>query len=92
MKKYCVVGMNSIGHRARPYSIITLFFDKLSNVYSFFCCQTMVLEGGLVPKGLYMTEGDLEREGCPLTEDSIYHSVSLGRGQVSLCNVGLNKR
>jgi hypothetical protein len=42
----------------------------------------MVLEGGLVPKGLYMTEGDLEREGCPLTEDSIYHSVSLGRGQV----------
>ncbi|PSN52190.1 SEC14-like protein 1 [Blattella germanica] len=39
-------------------------------------------EGGLVPKGLYMTEGDLEREGCPLTEDSIYHSVSLGRGQV----------
>jgi hypothetical protein len=40
-----------------------------------------------VPKGLYMTEGDLEREGCPLTEDSIYHSVSLGRGQVSLCNV-----
>jgi hypothetical protein len=40
-----------------------------------------------VPKGLYMTEGDLEREGCPLTEDSIYHSVSLGRGQVSLCNI-----
>jgi hypothetical protein len=40
-----------------------------------------------VPKGLYMTEGDLEREGCPLTEDSIYHSVSLGRGQVSLCSV-----
>ncbi|GFG33633.1 hypothetical protein Cfor_03387, partial [Coptotermes formosanus] len=45
-------------------------------------CRTMVLEGGLVPKGLYMTEGDLEREGCPLTEDSIYHSVTLGRGQV----------
>jgi hypothetical protein len=52
-----------------------------------FCYQTMVLEGGLVPKGLYMTEGDLEREGCPLTEDSIYHSVSLGRGQVSLYNI-----
>lgn len=50
------------------------------------CWQTMVLEGGLVPKGLYMTEGDLEREGCPLTEDSIYHSVSLGRGQVSRDN------
>ncbi|XP_069684497.1 SEC14-like protein 1 isoform X1 [Periplaneta americana] len=45
-------------------------------------CRSLVLEGGLVPKGLYMTEGGLEKEGCPLTEDSIYHSVSLGRGQV----------
>ena len=52
-----------------------------------FCWQTMVLEGGLVPKGLYMTEGDLEREGCPLTEDSIYHSVTLGRGQVRWWNM-----
>lgn len=51
------------------------------------CWQTMVLEGGLVPKVLYLTEGDLEREGCPLTEDSIYHSVSLGRGQVSRDNI-----
>jgi hypothetical protein len=50
----------------------------------------VVLEGGLVPKGLYMTEGDLEREGCPLTEDSIYHSVSLGRGQVSFCSIVYN--
>lgn len=45
-------------------------------------CRGLVQEGGLVPKALYMTEGELEREGCPLTEDSIYHSVSLGRGQV----------
>ncbi|XP_066998063.2 SEC14-like protein 1 [Anabrus simplex] len=45
-------------------------------------CRAMVQEGGLVPKSLYMTEGELEKEGCPLTEDSIYHSVSLGRGQV----------
>ncbi|GLH14610.1 uncharacterized protein GBIM_18966 [Gryllus bimaculatus] len=45
-------------------------------------CRTMVQEGGLVPKSLYMTESELEKEGCPLTEDSIYHSISLGKGQV----------
>nr|CAD7445480.1 unnamed protein product [Timema bartmani] len=42
----------------------------------------MVVEGGLVPKGLYLTGSELEKEGGPLTDDSIYHSVSLGRGQV----------
>ncbi|XP_075220427.1 real-time isoform X2 [Lycorma delicatula] len=45
-------------------------------------CKTKVLEGGLVPKGLYLTEGEMEREGCPMTEDSIYQSVSLSKGQV----------
>lgn len=60
--------------------------DKLSDDVAIFW-QTMVLEGGLVPKGLYMTEGDLEREGCPLTEDSIYHLVTLGRGQVRWWNM-----
>lgn len=29
-----------------------------------------------------MTNGELEREGCSLAEDSIYHSISLGRGQL----------
>lgn len=33
---------------------------------------------------MYMSEVELEREGCPLTEDSIYRSVTLGRGQVRL--------
>nr|CAD7199101.1 unnamed protein product [Timema douglasi] len=42
----------------------------------------MVVEGGLVPKGLYLTGSELEKEGGPLTDDSIYHSISLGRGQV----------
>ncbi|XP_063220835.1 SEC14-like protein 1 isoform X2 [Bacillus rossius redtenbacheri] len=45
-------------------------------------CRTTLIEGGLVPKGLYMSEGDQEKEGGLLTDDSIYRSVSLGRGQV----------
>ncbi|XP_046681100.1 SEC14-like protein 1 isoform X2 [Homalodisca vitripennis] len=45
-------------------------------------CKTKVLEGGLVPKGLYLTEGELEREGGHMTDDTIYHSVSLSKGQV----------
>jgi hypothetical protein len=37
-----------------------------------------------VPKTLYMTEEDMEknREHFPLSEDPIYHSVSIARGQV----------
>lgn len=45
--------------------------------------QTKVLEGGLVPKNMYLTEGELEREGGHMTDDTIYHSVSLGKGQVN---------
>lgn len=45
-------------------------------------CKAMICEGGLVPKSMYMTDVELEKEGCPLTEDSIYRSVTLGRGQV----------
>lgn len=44
--------------------------------------QTKVQEGGLVPKGLYLTEGEMEREGGNMVDDSIYHSVSLAKGQV----------
>jgi hypothetical protein len=46
--------------------------------------KTRVNEGSLVPKSLYMTEEEMEkdREHFPLCEDSIYHSVSIGRGQV----------
>lgn len=46
--------------------------------------QTKVLEGGLVPKNLYLTEGELVKEGGHMTDDTIYHSVSLSKGQVSL--------
>lgn len=44
-------------------------------------CKTHVVEGSLVPKSLYLTEGELGREGNPLTDDSMYHSVSLSKGQ-----------
>lgn len=46
--------------------------------------QTKVLEGGLVPKNLYLTEGELVKERGHMTDDTIYHSVSLSKGQVSL--------
>jgi len=45
-------------------------------------CKTKVLEGGLIPKNMYLTEGEMEREGGHMTDDTIYHSVSLGRQQV----------
>ncbi|XP_054289717.1 protein real-time isoform X2 [Macrosteles quadrilineatus] len=45
-------------------------------------CKTKVMEGGLVPKNLYLTEGELEKEGGHMTDDTIYSSVSLGKGQV----------
>ncbi|KAJ4444918.1 hypothetical protein ANN_06717 [Periplaneta americana] len=64
---------------AEPGTVPLTFLDTSSQEGG---NSSLVLEGGLVPKGLYMTEGGLEKEGCPLTEDSIYHSVSLGRGQV----------
>lgn len=47
--------------------------------------QTSVCEGGLVPKGFYLTEAELGREGVHnLTDDSIYHSVVVPKGQVIL--------
>uniref|UniRef100_A0A2A4K7N3 CRAL-TRIO domain-containing protein n=1 Tax=Heliothis virescens TaxID=7102 RepID=A0A2A4K7N3_HELVI len=45
-------------------------------------CKSFVHEGGLVPKSLYVSGAFTEREGDPLSEDSIYRSVSLGKGQV----------
>ncbi|CAG0918491.1 unnamed protein product [Notodromas monacha] len=46
--------------------------------------DTRVVDGALVPKALYMSEEEMEkdREHFPLCEDSIYHSVSIARGQV----------
>ncbi|CAG0925422.1 unnamed protein product, partial [Notodromas monacha] len=46
--------------------------------------KTRVVDGALVPKALYMSEEEMEkdREHFPLCEDSIYHSVSIARGQV----------
>uniref|UniRef100_A0A0A9YEI5 SEC14-like protein 1 n=3 Tax=Lygus hesperus TaxID=30085 RepID=A0A0A9YEI5_LYGHE len=45
-------------------------------------CKTAVCEGGLVPKGLYLTEAELGREGVHnLTDDSIYHSVVVPKSQ-----------
>ncbi|KPJ15461.1 Protein real-time [Papilio machaon] len=43
---------------------------------------SFVHEGGLVPKSLYVSGAFTERDGDPLCEDSIYHSVSLAKGQV----------
>ncbi|XP_075977653.1 real-time isoform X3 [Anticarsia gemmatalis] len=45
-------------------------------------CKSFVHEGGLVPKSLYVSGAFTERDGDPLCEDSIYRSVSLGKGQV----------
>ncbi|CAK1551372.1 unnamed protein product [Leptosia nina] len=45
-------------------------------------CKSFVHEGGLVPKSLYVSGAFTEREGDPLSEDSIYRSVSLAKGQV----------
>ncbi|XP_049811451.1 protein real-time isoform X1 [Schistocerca nitens] len=62
-----------------PGSVPFSMFDTWEDSTYF---TTMVQEGGLVPKSLYMSEEELGKEGCPLTEDSIYHCVTLGRGQV----------
>lgn len=35
-----------------------------------------------MPKTLYLKEGELEKEACTITEDSIYQSVTLTKGQV----------
>ncbi|XP_050735827.1 SEC14-like protein 1 isoform X4 [Eriocheir sinensis] len=47
-------------------------------------CSTVVHEGGLVPKSMYLPgeEMDAARQHLPMSDQSIYHSVSLGRGQV----------
>ncbi|XP_059470785.1 SEC14-like protein 1 isoform X2 [Neocloeon triangulifer] len=43
-------------------------------------CSSRVVEGGLVPKSLYLSDdADWDR---PLKEDSIYHCVTLTKGQV----------
>lgn len=41
--------------------------------------QTYIMEGRVVPKNLY--KADLEGASCE-HEHSLYHSISLGRGQV----------
>ncbi|KAL4712074.1 hypothetical protein ACJJTC_005310 [Scirpophaga incertulas] len=45
-------------------------------------CKSFVHEGGLVPKSLYVAGAFTERDGDPLSEDSVYRSVSLGKGQI----------
>lgn len=37
-----------------------------------------------MPKGQYLTDGELEKEGGHMTDDTIYRSVSLSKGQVFL--------
>lgn len=36
-----------------------------------------------MPKHLYLKDGELEKEACTITEDSIYQSVTLTKGQVT---------
>uniref|UniRef100_A0A0P4WF13 CRAL-TRIO domain-containing protein n=2 Tax=Scylla olivacea TaxID=85551 RepID=A0A0P4WF13_SCYOL len=47
-------------------------------------CKTVVHEAGLVPKSMYLPgeEMDAARQHLPMSDQSIYRSVSLGRGQV----------
>ncbi|KAI5694538.1 hypothetical protein M8J76_006004 [Diaphorina citri] len=42
-------------------------------------CETKLPEGGLIPKSLYMSEADWERGTHAMTEDTVYHSVSVSR-------------
>ncbi|XP_050420014.1 SEC14-like protein 1 [Adelges cooleyi] len=44
-------------------------------------CIAKIPEGGFVPKSLYLKEGELEKETCTITDESIYESVSLTKGQ-----------
>ncbi|XP_052753438.1 protein real-time isoform X2 [Galleria mellonella] len=54
----------------------SLFVPQQYYYYSF------VHEGGLVPKNLYVAGVFTERDGDPLSEDSVYRCVSLGKGQL----------
>lgn len=47
-------------------------------------CKTVVHEAGLVPKSMYLPgeEMDATRQHLPMSDQSIYRSVSLGRSQV----------
>ncbi|KAK3853444.1 hypothetical protein Pcinc_040009, partial [Petrolisthes cinctipes] len=47
-------------------------------------CKTIVQEGGLVPKSMYQPGEDVDpaRHHLPLSDQSIYRSISLARGQV----------
>ncbi|CAG0891982.1 unnamed protein product [Darwinula stevensoni] len=45
-------------------------------------CRVEVGEGGLVPKSLYMAEEEIEKNNFTLCDDTIYHCVSLTKGQV----------
>ncbi|XP_042862265.1 SEC14-like protein 1 isoform X2 [Penaeus japonicus] len=61
-----------------PESLYTVMYpDELE-------LRSMVHEGGLVPKSMYQPgeEFDGTRQHILLSEQSVYHSVSLGRGQV----------
>ncbi|XP_064478235.1 SEC14-like protein 1 [Ornithodoros turicata] len=47
--------------------------------------RTSIPDGGIIPKNFYMSEEDYEREkaeGFHLFDDTMYHSVSITRGQV----------
>ncbi|XP_068205742.1 SEC14-like protein 1 isoform X2 [Palaemon carinicauda] len=61
-----------------PESMYTVMYpDELE-------LRSIVHEGGLVPKSMYQPGEDIDgtRQHIPLSEQSMYHSVSLGRGQV----------
>lgn len=36
-----------------------------------------------MPKNLYLKDSELEKEACTITEDSIYQSITLTKGQVT---------
>lgn len=47
--------------------------------------QVAIPDGGLIPKSMYMSDEEYERERSednPLCEDSVYNCISLSRGQV----------
>lgn len=58
-------------------------------------CKATIPEGGLVPKTFYMSEEEYEREkaeGHNFFDDSMYHSVSIVKGQAHEAVINVNDR
>ena len=63
--------------------LVFILCFRIYTIYLLF--QTKICEGGLVPKSFYMSVEEYEKEkaeGHHLFDDSMYHVISLAKGQV----------